>query len=170
MFGINEQNLVRQLKLKVLGRTKPNRIIRYSLWIGVLVVIYYVLWYLLVITSVIFVNRISNQDVLVERFNQLGHNYKKMNFNWPFTQYLSLFSVGMLSLLLIYIWGLILTYRQSKWSIYVLWATVIGMFFLHLLFFGWDFMTNELTILDQILLIFFTTFISLIHLFSRKKH
>ena len=151
--------LLVKLKRLILGDDIPVIYVRYFFYINSIIALIFYIWHLLGGVSVFFRSLIFNQkqiqvDQLISANSQkLGYTFDQLIWALKVHHILSVF------IWLVIMVALVMFWRRKQNTIFYLLFLFLFYFLQGIYFFGWDFITKELTPFDWSLLSLFTLLI-----------
>jgi hypothetical protein len=152
IVNINERTIVQKVKRIILGDERPSFYTRLSVVIAFSLWVYFTIWQTFILMSIVLVDRLKNPEMITTTFNRIGTKYAFMH-RWGLdtTRTLMFYSVVVLCLYLISLFGLVLIYKQKKrgFALYLLPYGLSCVF--TIVFLGMNYFNEQISFLDKVL-------------------
>ena len=146
---VEPKNIIGRIRNLILGKEKPNLLIRVSCGIGLVIWIYLVSWHVLTLLALLLYRTLKHPEAIIAAFNRVGGRYglgDPMNI---------LFGHATLQLILYFIMliGLILIYRKKRFGFILYIFATAATFLATFIIMGSKYMVNETSLTDAALLV-----------------
>ncbi len=162
LVRINEKTIVQKVKTFILGHEKPNWMTRISVLIGFFIWLYFIVWHAFIVTSILFVNRFQNPQLIEETFARIGGQYNfnltYAAWNWVAIDVIFYHALGTMVLLLIPVTGLIIIYRRKKlgYITYLVGNALVALFAVS--FLGLKYFSEQISMIDKVIFLAITLY------------
>ncbi|MFM7661235.1 MAG: hypothetical protein ACKO6A_01050 [Bacteroidota bacterium] len=162
---------INRLRAWIYGPNSPKLFVKIGYGINSLIALIFVSWHLLGFTAVFFrkfvfaKKQIAVDEIIQSNATKMGYTFEEL------IRYLQIHHLISAGLWILILWVLVLFWRGSKKIYLYLLFLLLAYFIQGIYFFGWRFITNELTLFDVVLMIVFSLVIvvdGLIQLFFSK--
>ena len=147
---------INQLSALIYGPNSPKLSVKISYFINSIISLIFICWHLLGFTAVyfrkfVFAKKQISVDVIIQsNAYKLGYSFEEL------ISYLQIHHLVSAALWILILWVLVLYWRGSK-KIYLYILILLLLYFIQgIYFFGWRFITHELTLFDWLMFVIFS--------------
>lgn len=147
---------INRLRLWIYGTTSPKLFVKIIYSLNTLVSLLFVFWHVLGFAAVFFrkfvfaKKQIAVDEIIQSNAKNLGYTFEEL------IRYLQIHHLVSAALWLLILWVLVLFWRGSKKTYLYILFLLLAYFIQGIYFFGWRFITHELTLFDWSVFILFS--------------